>query len=84
MRVIKNGNTQEARDFAKFLIDVGENNATLSRLVSTNTIRIPDYLLLPPDKPHTAESLIDTIFPNILLGIIESDSAILTPKKCGL
>ena len=81
MRVIKNGNTEEAREFAKFLINVGENNPLLERIINTNTIRIPNHLLLTPNLPHTAESLIDTIFPNIYLGIIEIDSAILTPKN---
>ena len=50
------------------------------KMILTAT-RNRNSVLLPPDKPHTAESLIDTIFPNISLGIIESDSAILSPKN---
>ena len=45
MRVIKNGNTEEAREFAKFLINVGENNPLLERIINTNTIRIPNHSL---------------------------------------
>ena len=45
------------------------------KMILTAT-RNRNSVLLPPDKPHAAESLIDTIFPNILLGIIECDSAI--------
>ena len=82
MRVIKNGNNPQAVSFAKFLLDVGENNLTIERIHTTDIIRIPDALLIHYDLPNTPETLINVIFPNIFSGTIENDSAILTAKNC--
>ena len=82
MRVIRNGNNPDAITFTKFLLDVGENDVNLERILHTNTIRIPDNLLIPTNMPNTPDTLITQIFPNIVFGQIENDSAILTPKNC--
>ena len=82
MRVIRNGNNPDASTFTKFLLDAGENNINLERILNTNTIRIPDNLLKPSHIPNTPDTLITQIFPNIFSGEIENDSAILTPKNC--
>ena len=82
MRVIRNGNNPDAITFTKFLLDVGENDINLERILHTNTIRIPDNLLIPTNMPNTPDTLITQIFPNIFSGEIENDSAILTPKNC--
>ena len=82
MRVIRNGNNPDASTFTKFLLDAGENNINLERILNTNTIRIPDNLLIPSNMPNTPDTLITQIFPNIFSGEIENDSAILTPKNC--
>ena len=83
MRVIRNGNNPDASTFTKFLLDAGENNINLERILHTSTIRIPDNLLIPTNMPNTPDTLITQIFPNIFSGEIENDnSAILTPKNC--
>ena len=82
MRVIRNGNNPDAITFTKFSLDVRENNINLERIINTNTIRIPDNLLIPSHMPNTPDTLISQIFPNIFSGEIENDSAILTPKNC--
>ena len=82
MRVIRNGNNPDAITFTNFSLDVGENNVNLERIINTNTIRIPDNLLIPSHMPNTPDTLISQIFPNIFSGEIENDSAILTPKNC--
>ena len=79
MRVIRNGNNPVAITFTKFFLDVGENNINLERIINTNTIRIPDNLLIPSYLPNTPDT---QIFPNIFSGDIENNSAILTPKNC--
>ena len=65
MRVIRNGNNPDAITFTKFLLDVGENNINLERILNTNTIRIPDNLLIPTNMPNTPDTLITQIFPKI-------------------
>ena len=82
MRVIRNGNNPDAITFTKFLLDVGENNVSLERILNTNTIGIPDNLLIPSNIPNTPDTLITQIFPYIFSGEIEYDSAILTLKNC--
>ena len=82
MRVIRNGNNPQSIQFAKFLLDVGENNPTIERIQNTDIIKIPNDLLIHNDLPNTPETLINVIFPNIFSGTIENDSAILTPKNC--
>ena len=80
--VIRNGNNPQSIQFAKFLLDVGENNPTIGRIHNTDIIKIPNDLLIHSDLPNTPERLINVIFPNIFSGTIENDSAILTPKNC--
>ena len=80
MRVIRNGNNPQSIQFAKFLLDVGENNPTLERIQNTDIIKMPNNLLIHEDLPNTPETLINAIFPNIFSGTIQNDSAILTPK----
>ena len=82
LRVIRNGNNPDAITFTIFLLDVGENNINLERILNTTKIRIPDNLLMPSYMPNTPDTLITQIFPNIFSGEIENDSAILTPKNC--
>ena len=65
MRVIRNGNNPDTITFTKFLLDVGENDINLERILHTNTIRIPDNLLIPSNIPNTPNTLITQIFPNI-------------------
>ena len=83
MRVIRNGNNPQSIQFAKFLLDFGENNPTIERIHNTDIIKIPNDLLIHNDLPNTPETLINVIFPNKFSGTIEYDSAILTPKNCG-
>ena len=82
MRIIRNGNNPDASTFTKFLLDAGENNINLERILNTNTLRIPDNLLKPSHIPNNPDTLITQIFPNIFSGEIENDSAIVTPKNC--
>ena len=74
-------NNPDAITFTKFL-DVGKDNINSDRILNTNTIRITDNLLIPSNIPNTPDTLITQIFPNIVSGQIENDSAILTPKNC--
>ena len=53
MRVIRNGNNPDASTFTKFLLDAGENNINLERILNTNTLRLPDNLLKPSHIPIT-------------------------------
>ena len=47
--------------FTKFLLDVGEYNINLERILNTNTIRIPDNLLIPSNMPIIPDTIyIDT------------------------
>ena len=62
MRVIRNGNNPDAITFTQFLLDVGENNVNLERILNTNTIGIPDNLLIPSNIPNTPDTLITQIF----------------------
>ena len=52
------------------------------RILNTNTIRVPDNLLIPSNIPSTPDTLITQIFPYMFSEEIENDSAILTPKNC--
>ena len=65
MRVIRNENNPDAITFTKFSLDVEENNINLERILNTNTIRIPDNLLIPTNMPNTPDTLITQIFPNV-------------------
>ena len=56
MRIIRNGNNPDAITFTNFLLDVGENNINLERIINTNTIRIPDNLLIPSHMPNTPDT----------------------------
>ena len=82
MRVIRNGNNPDEIAFTKFSLDVGENNVNLERILSTNTIWIPDDILIPHNLPNTPDTLLAQIFTNILSGEIKNDITILTPKNC--
>ena len=83
MRIIRNGNNPDASTFTKFLLDAGENDINLERILNTNTSRIPDNLLKPSHIPNNnPDTLMTQIFPNIFSGEIENNSAILTPKNC--
>ena len=42
MRVIRNGNNPQSIQFAKFLLDVGENNPTIGRIHNTVITKIPN------------------------------------------
>ena len=81
MRVIRNGNNPQSIQFAKFLLNFGENNPTIERIHNTDIIKIPNDLLTHNDLPNTPETLKNVIFPNKFSGTIENDSAILTPKN---
>ena len=67
MHVIRNGNNPQSIQFAKFLLDVGENNPTIGRIHNTDLIKIPNDLLIHNDLPNTPETLITVIFQNIFL-----------------
>ena len=54
----------------------------LERILNTNTIRIPDNLLIPHNLPNTPDTLLAQIFTNIFSGEIKNDITILTPKNC--
>ena len=82
MRVIKHGNNPQAITFAKYVLHVGENNNDIESIIDTDIIRIPDYLLIHHNLPNTPETLINIFFSTIFSGMIENDSAILTPKNC--
>ena len=82
MRPIRNGNNPQSIQFAKSLLDFGENNPTIEGVHNTDIIKIPNDLLIHNDLPNTPETLINVIFSNKFSGTIENDSAILTPKNC--
>ena len=65
MHVIRNGNNPQSIQFAKFLLDVGENNPTIGRIHSTDLIEIPNDLLIHNDLPYTPETPMNVIFQNI-------------------
>ena len=67
MHVIRNGNNPQSIQFAKFLLDVGENNPTIGRIHNTDLIIIPNDLLIRNDLPNTPETLMNVIFQNIFL-----------------
>ena len=67
MHVIRNGNNPQSIQFAKFLLDVGENNPTIGRILNTDLIEIPNDLLIHNDLPNTPETLMNVIFQNIFL-----------------
>ena len=67
MHVIRNGNNPQSIQFAKFLLDVGENNPTIGRIHNTDLIIIPNDLLVRNDLPNTPETLMNVIFQNIFL-----------------
>ena len=67
MHVIRNGNNLQSIQFAKLLLDVGENNPTIGRIHNTDLIKIPNDLLIHNDLPNTPETLITVIFQNIFL-----------------
>ena len=46
MHVIRNGNNPQSIQFAKFLLDVGENNPTIGRINNTDLIKISNNLLI--------------------------------------
>ena len=46
MHVIRNGNNPQSRQFAKFLLDVGENNPTIWRIYDADIIKITNDLLI--------------------------------------
>ena len=58
MRVIRNGKNPQAINFVRYLLDIGDNNMNIERLLNTNTIRILDNLLIENNLPNTPESLI--------------------------
>ena len=64
MHVIRNGNNPQSIQFAKFLLDIGENNPTIGRIHYTDLIKIPNDLLIQ----NTPEILMNVIFQNIFLG----------------
>ena len=66
--VIRNGNNPQSKQFAKFLLDVGENNPTIGRIHDTDIIKIPNDLLTHNnDLPNTPETPMNVIFQNIFL-----------------
>ena len=67
MRLIRNGNNPQSIQFAKFLLDFGENNPTIGRIHDTDIIKIPNDLLIHNDLPNTPETLTNVIFQNIFL-----------------
>ena len=56
-RVIKNGNTLEARQFTEFLTDVGDHSKNLGKINNTDLIKVPALLFIPPNLPETPNSL---------------------------
>ena len=62
MRVIRNGNYPQTIQFAKFLLNFGENNPTIERIHNTDIIKIPNDLFIHNDLPNTPETLINVIF----------------------
>ena len=56
----------DAITFNKFLLDVGGNNINLERILNTNTISIPDNLLIPSNMPNTPDTLFLTYSPEKL------------------
>ena len=67
MHVIRNGINPHLIQFAKFLLDVGENNPTIGRIHNTDLIKIPNDLLIQNDLPNTPEILMNAIFQNVFL-----------------
>ena len=67
MHVIRNGINPHLIQFAKFLLDVGENNPTNGRIHNIDLIKIPNDLLIQNDLPNTPEILMNAIFQNVFL-----------------
>ena len=65
MRIIRNGNNPDASTFTKFLLDAGEDNINLERILNTNTLRIPDNLLKPSHK-NLVNVLASGLFPFLM------------------
>ena len=64
MHIIRNGINPDLIQFAKFLLDVGENNPTIGRIHNTDLIKIPNDLLIHTNTP---EILMNVIFQNVFL-----------------
>ncbi len=81
-RIRRNGNGLREQEFAAFILDVGNNSHTLPRIISDDNtkhiIQIPSNICPINLNLNT---LIDEIYPQLNLGIIPVESAILTPKN---
>ena len=64
------------------MLDAGENNNNLERILNADTIRIPDNLLRSHNLPNAPDTLMNEICHNIFSGDLQNYSAIWRPKKC--
>ena len=83
-RVRRNGDTPEAKEFAKFLVDLGEGKLPLHPKLGQNMVRIPDTYVFESDS---VEDLICWCYPDISEtsdSIHASKKAILAPKNCAV
>ena len=81
-RVRRNGDTPEAKEFAKFLVDLGEGKLPLHPEIGQNMVRIPDNYIF---ESESVQDLIGWCYPDISetsASIHASERAILAPKNC--
>ena len=81
-RVRRNGDTPEAKEFAKFLVDLGEGKLPLHPAIGQNMVRIPDKYIF---ESESVQDLIRWCYPDITetsASIHASGRAILAPKNC--
>ena len=81
-RVRRNGDTPEAKEFAKFLVDLGEGKLPLHPEIGQNMVRIPDKYIF---ESESVQDLIRWCYPDISetsASIHASGRAILAPKNC--
>ena len=82
MRVLRSGDDLQAVNLMRFLLDVGEDDIAMERIVTSNSILIPDSILIQNKLPNTLESLILLIFPNIHSGIVDDGTINVELMKC--
>ena len=81
-RVRRNGDTPEAKEFANFLVELGEGKLPLHPEMGPNLIRIPDKYIFGSES---VEDLVNWCYPQISepsAAIDASGRAILAPKNC--
>ena len=80
-RVRQNGDTEQSRNFADFLVTLGEGNLPTIPQIGPDYVQIPEQYIFPSDSPS---DFIQWCYPNLDDAAVQHDfshSAILAPKN---